>query len=92
MCENIITQNKVSIMKKKRSNDCLRNKVIIVVAVQSLSRVQLFVMPWTEACQASLSSTVSHSSLKFMSTESSVRHRKCWKTSHLRFHSEFREH
>ena len=78
--------------KKKRSNDCLRNKVIIVVAVQSLSHVQLFVTPWTEACQASLSSTVSRSSLKFMSIESMIRHRKCWKTPHLHFHSEFREH
>ena len=28
-----------------------------VVVVQSLSRVQLFVTPWTAACQASLSST-----------------------------------
>ena len=40
------------------------------VAVQSPSRVQLFVTPWTAACQASLSSTVSQSLLKFMSIES----------------------
>ena len=38
--------------------------------VQSLSRVQLFVTPWTAACQASLSSTNSGSSLKLTSIES----------------------
>ena len=37
--------------------------------VQSLSCVQLFVTPWTIVCQASLSSTVSWSLLRFMSTE-----------------------
>ena len=35
--------------------------------VQSLSHVQLFVTPWTEACQASLSITNSQSLLKCMS-------------------------
>ena len=39
-------------------------------SVQSLSRVQLFVIPWTTAHQASLSSTNSRSSLKLMSIES----------------------
>ena len=38
--------------------------------VQSLSRVQLFATPWTAACQASLSFTISWSLLKFMSIES----------------------
>ena len=37
---------------------------------QSLSRVQLFVTPWTAACQASLSITNSWSVLKLMSIES----------------------
>ena len=37
--------------------------------VQLLSRVQLFATPWTAACQASLSFTVSRSLLKFMSIE-----------------------
>ena len=37
--------------------------------VKSLSRVQFFVMPWTAACQASLSFTVSQSMLKLMSVE-----------------------
>ena len=39
-------------------------------SVQSLSRVQLFVTPWTAARQASLSITNSQSLLKFMSIES----------------------
>ena len=38
-------------------------------SVQSLSRVQLFVTPWTAACQASLSITNSQSLLKLMSIE-----------------------
>ena len=37
--------------------------------VQSLSRVQLLVTPWTAAHQASLSFTISHSLLKLMSIE-----------------------
>ena len=40
-----------------------------ISSVQSLSRIQLFVTPWTEACQASLSVTNSRSLLKLMSTE-----------------------
>ena len=39
-------------------------------SVQSLSRVQLFVTPWTAACQASLSITNSWSLPKLMSVES----------------------
>ena len=39
-------------------------------SVQSLSRVQLFVTPWTAACQAFLSITNSQSLLKLMSIES----------------------
>ena len=35
-----------------------------------LSCVQIFATPWTAACQASLSFTISHSLLKHMSTES----------------------
>ena len=37
------------------------------LSVQSVSRVQLFATPWTEACQASLSITNSWSLLKLMS-------------------------
>ena len=43
---------------------------ICVVVVQLLSRVQLFVTPWTAAHQASLSFTISWSLLKLMSIES----------------------
>ena len=42
---------------------------VIVVVVQSLSHVWLFVTPWTVACQAPLSSTISWSLLKLMSIE-----------------------
>ena len=44
--------------------------VIIFSSVQLLSRVQLFVTPWTAAHQASLSITNSRSLLKLMSIES----------------------
>ena len=40
-----------------------------ISSVQSLSRVQLFATPWTEACQTSLSITDSWSLLKLMSVE-----------------------
>ena len=42
---------------------------LIFVVVQSLSQVLLFVTPWTIACQASLSFTISQSLLKLMSIE-----------------------
>ena len=41
-----------------------------ISSVQSLSRVRLFVTPWTAACQASLSITNSQSPPKPMSIES----------------------
>ena len=41
-----------------------------MVAVQLLSHVRLFVTPWTVACQASLSFTISWSLFTLMSTES----------------------
>ena len=40
------------------------------VVAQSLSCVRFFAAPWTAACQASLSFTISLSLLKFMSIES----------------------
>ena len=42
----------------------------IVVIVQSLCHVQLFATPWTAACQASLSFTISWNLLKLVSIES----------------------
>ena len=41
-------------------------------SVQLLSRVQLFVTPWTAACQASMSITNSRSLPKLMSIESMI--------------------
>ena len=55
-------------MANKHIKRC--SSFFIIVAVQSLSRVRLFVTPWTAACQASLSITNSQSLLKLMSTES----------------------
>ena len=46
-----------------------KQQQVVVVVVQSLSRVWLFATSWTAACQTSLSFTISWSSLKFMSTE-----------------------
>ena len=40
---------------------------MVFVAVQSLSCIQLFVIPWTAACQASLTFNDSQSLLKLMS-------------------------
>ena len=47
-----------------------RTHIVVVVAVQSLSHVQLFATPWTAAHQDSLSFTISRSLLKLTSTES----------------------
>ena len=40
------------------------------VVLQLISHVQLFANPWTAACQASLSFTITQSLLKLMSIES----------------------
>ena len=45
---------------------CMWNTVVVF---QLLSHVWLSATPWTAACQASLSFTISQSLLKFMSTE-----------------------
>ena len=44
--------------------------VCVCVCIQLLSCVKLFVTPWTGACQAPLSSAISWSLLRFVSTES----------------------
>ena len=46
-------------------------------SVQSLSHLHLFVTPWTAACQAPLSFTISQSLLKFMSIESLILSNNC---------------
>ena len=64
-------------MNKRKSNVSQGHKTSaqwdrnlnFVAVVQSLSRVQLFVTPWTAACQASLSFTISWSLLRLMSIE-----------------------
>ena len=61
---------------KHRVFHCSKNPLCstysVLVAVQLLSQVQLFVTPWTSACQDSLSFTISLSLLKLMSTESVI--------------------
>ena len=44
-------------------------KFQVLFVVQSLSHVLLFATPWTAACQASLSFTISQRLLKLMSIE-----------------------
>ena len=46
-----------------------RPPVLIVVIIQLLSHVQPFATLWTAACQASLSSSISLSLLRFMSID-----------------------
>ena len=46
---------------------CREKKVGYCVAVQLLSHAPLFVTPWTAACQASLSFSISQSLLKLIS-------------------------
>ena len=47
---------------------CIFQETVVAV-FQALSCVSLFAIPWTAPCQASLSSTISQSLLKFMSIE-----------------------
>ena len=44
------------------------------IVVQSLRCVQLFATPWTAACQASPSSTISQSLLRFSEQTQSIEH------------------
>ena len=50
----------------------LLNGISVSQSVQSLSHVQLFVTPWTAACQASLCITTSRSLLELTSIESVI--------------------
>ena len=54
----------------------------MLLVVQMLSHVQLFATPWTAACQASLSLTISQSLLRLMSIES-MRPSNCLIICHL---------
>ena len=64
----------IKLKKKKRPTRMWHNQLFhlptIINSVQSLSRVQLFVTPWTAARQASLSITISRNLLKLMSIKS----------------------
>ena len=55
----------------KLRSQCIKTHVTLClnISVQLLSHVQLFVTPWTAACQASLSITNFRSLLKLMSIE-----------------------
>ena len=55
--------------KDENSNSKTYMHPSVHVVAQSLSRDQLFEIPWTAACQASLSFTISQSLLKLMSIE-----------------------
>ena len=61
-CHKILTSNMSALN--------LKAYLMLQIIVQSLSRVQLFVILWTVVCQASLSFTISQSLFKLMSTES----------------------
>ena len=53
----------------------IEEKILFIsyfIVVQSLSHIWLFVTPWTAACQAPLSFTISQSLLRFMFIESVV--------------------
>ena len=52
-----------------KDSDLTEYEGLQLSSVQSFSCVQLFVIPWTAACQASLSITNSRSLLRFMSIE-----------------------
>ena len=56
-------------MKKNFEFTFCNPSLYIVAVVQALNRVQLFVIPWTAALQASLFFTISWSLLKLMSIE-----------------------
>ena len=66
--QNIPKLPKCEIKKKPdtRGSYCI---IPLIVVVQSLSHICLFVAPWTIAHQSSLSSTISQSLLRVMSTE-----------------------
>ena len=66
MClRNVMMKKKVTYLDKGT-----KWYILYVVIVQSLSHVQLFMTPWTVACQASLSFTISQSFLKLKSIKS----------------------
>ena len=67
-----MTDRKGNVMRFRKllKVKCTVLKILLSLSVQSLSRVQLFAIPWTATCLASLSITNSRSLLKLMSIES----------------------
>ena len=67
-----ISLSAIVLIKSSEIIETLKRNIVLLqfISVQSLSHVQLFVTPWTAACQASLSITNSRSLLKPMSLES----------------------
>ena len=70
MDREIHTELRVTLRVQVRAGPPGRRGLIVVV--QSLSRVPLLSTPWTAACQASLSFTISRSLLQFTSIESTM--------------------
>ena len=68
-CVNVIVNLCVNLTRLQH-NVIESNTRLDVVVVQLLSRVRRFVTPWTTACPASLSFTISRSLLKLMSIQS----------------------
>ena len=68
-CVNVIVNLCVNLTRLQH-NVIESNTRLDVVVVQLLSRVRCFVTPWTTACPASLSFTISRSLLKLMSIQS----------------------
>ena len=66
MCEDL---KESSLLFRKKRPSLLEVQVIVVVAVQPLSRLRLFANPWTAAHQAPLSFTISWSLLRLRSIE-----------------------
>ena len=65
----LVTLNQVArVFLCMDSCSCAMNRTWFI-AVQSLSCVQLFATPWTAACRAPLSSTISQSLLRFVSSD-----------------------
>ena len=69
-CTWTLTATLFRMAKTRKQPRCPLVVILVVVVVQSLSRVQLFVTPWTAAHQASLSITNSRSLLRLVSLES----------------------
>ena len=65
-----VEKKKVVMSTYNRLDKCWYGYTVGIVIVQSPSHVQLFATPWTVACQASLSLTISRSFPKFMSVAS----------------------